>query len=511
MPANGIDRATWERINALFHDALERPRADRASFLDTASDDERIKKEVRSLLAAHERTSEFMDVPAATMPLQSGALAPPARIGGYEIRGVLGEGGMGVVYLAEDVRLGRMVALKAVSPRHLGDPARRARLRREARAAASLHHPGIATVFALEEIGDHLYIAGEYVTGETLRDELGRGPLEPLRAVDTALAVARALAVAHEAGIVHRDLKPENLMRTPAGEVKILDFGLARFDDASGDSALSGDSAVLGTPAYMSPEQIRGGVTDARSDLFSLGVVLYELVTGVRPFGGTDAASTIARILESEPDRLGARTLESLSPVAQRVLDRVMMTCLRKRAADRFPSARHLIAALEDARAAITAGAASAPHRHDVLAPLAPPDAVWWWRFHQIAATIGYALLVVPLWRVRDLSDDLGTLLFVLGLAGATGGGAVRLHLWFVSRVDRSSFHEHHRRAWPWRLVSDGLMTLVLATEGVIALLARENWGMLLVAAAVAVLVSFALVEPATTRAAFGPDETGVG
>ena len=201
----------------------------------------------------------------------------PERIGHYLIRGVLGEGGMGVVYLAEDSRLGRTVALKAVAPQYVGDPARRERLRREARAAASLQHPGIATVFALEEIDDHLYIAGEYVPGETLRDELARGPLTPARAVETMLAIARALAVAHERGVIHRDLKPENLMRTPAGDMKILDFGLARVHDpVSTDATLSAEGSVLGTPAYMSPEQIRGKTVDGRADLFALGVVLYS-------------------------------------------------------------------------------------------------------------------------------------------------------------------------------------------------------------------------------------------
>jgi hypothetical protein len=510
-----VDRGMWARIDALFHEALEQPPADRAAFVHGTPDDPRIKKEVLSLLAAADRTATFIDTPAARVADGQGAGSAPARIGAYEIRGVLGEGGMGVVYLAEDVRLGRAVALKAVAPRHLGDPARRERLRREARAAAALHHPGIATVFALEEVDEHLYIAGEYVPGETLRDELARGPLEPLRAVDTALAVARALAVAHEIGIVHRDLKPENLMRTPTGEVKILDFGLARIHDPASADPLSGDGTVLGTPAYMSPEQIRGSAVDARSDVFSLGVVLYELVTGIRPFGGRDAASTIANILESEPERLRDRAVAAVPPHALGHLERVVMTCLRKRPGDRFPSARQLAAALEETRDAMTArpvGAAS-PGSHWPASAAGPADgewprdnALWWWRFHQVAATAGYALLVIPLWRVRDLSAALGTMLFVVGLAAATAAGAVRLHLWFVSRLDRARWHDHHGRARLWRLVGDALMAAVLAAEGVVALVARENWGMLLVAASAGVLVSFALVEPATARAAFGRD-----
>ena len=531
MANDAPERDAWAEVNALFHDAIALAPAARAAFIDRAAGDERVKAEVRSLVAAHERSAGFLDRPAAAprdTAIASGGTQTmndeperPVRVGAYEIRGVLGEGGMGVVYLAEDVRLGRPVALKAVAPRHAGDTTRMARLRREARAAAALHHPGIATVFALEEIGDRVYIAGEYVPGETLREELARGPLDPVRAIDTATAVARALVAAHDLGIVHRDLKPENLMRTPAGEIKILDFGLARLSDPSAtDAALTGEGVAIGTPAYMSPEQIRGEAVDARSDLFSLGVVLYELVAGVRPFAASTPASTIAKILESDPEPLrpdprggsssgsAARrhALAGLKPAAAAQLERAVMLCLRKRPGDRFPSARHLVAALEETRAAVVSGshAGAVPPPTPAAGGTAPvSDARWWWRFHQIAAAVGYALLVIPLWRVRDLSAA-GTPLFVAGLAGATAAGAVRLHLWFVSRLDPSSRSEHERRASSWRSAGDVLMTTVLAAEGIMAMVARENWGVLLIAAAVATLISFVLIEPATARAAFG-------
>jgi serine/threonine protein kinase len=488
------DRDAWTRINDLFHRAVELPAGERNAFVAGTMEDDEVRREVLSLLDAHERASFFIEKPAAGLD----AVAAPERIGHYVIHGVLGQGGMGVVYLAEDSRLGRTVALKAVAPQFVGDPARRERLRREARAAASLHHPGIATVFALEEIDDHLYIAGEYVPGETLRDELARGPLAPARAVETMLAIARALVVAHERGVIHRDLKPENLMRTPAGEVKILDFGLARIQDpASHDATLSGTGGVLGTPAYMSPEQIRGTPVDGRADLFALGVVLYELVTGVNPFVGHDPASTIARILEAEPERLRHRVPAHAPAVAIGHLERIVQTCLRKRADDRFPSARELVAALEDAQDARAVPPESAATSRRAL---------WWWKFHQAAATIGYALLLVPLWRLRDFSEPLGTLLFVGGLVGATAAGAIRLHAWFAADLDRARWRREQRQSAPWRRAGDVLMTSVLAVEGVIALLARETWGMLLVAAAAAVLVAFAIVEPATTRAAFDED-----
>ena len=491
------DRDAWTRIGDLFHRAIELPTEERDAFLARATDDDTVRREVLSLLNAHNRATDFIEKSAVRLDEDI-----PERIGHYLIRGVLGEGGMGVVYLAEDSRLGRTVALKAVAKQHVGDPARRERLRREARAAASLHHPGIATVFALEEIDDHLYIAGEYVPGETLRDELARGPLTLARALETMLAIARALAVAHERGVIHRDLKPENLMRTPAGEMKILDFGLARIHDAvSTDATLSADGSVLGTPAYMSPEQIRGAAVDARADLFALGVVLYELVTGVNPFAGHDPASTIARILEAEPERLRQRVPPNAPAVTIGHIERIVQTCLRKRAEDRFLSTRELVAALEDAQNARAPEPAPEPE------PAATSGrAMWWWRFHQAAATMGYALLLVPLWRLRDFSEPIGTLLFVGGLVGATAAGAIRLHAWFASDLDRARWRRERRQSAPWRAAGDVLMTSVLAVEGVIALLARETWGMLLVAASAAILVAFAVVEPATTRAAFDED-----
>ena len=272
-------------------------------------------------------------------------------------------------------------------------------------------------------------------------------------------------------------------MRTPAGDVKILDFGLARIHDSvSTDATLSADGSVLGTPAYMSPEQIRGAAVDGRADLFALGVVLYELVTGVNPFAGHDPASTIARILEAEPERLRQRAPPNAPAVTIGHLERIVQTCLRKRAEDRFLSARELVAALEDAQ--------------DARAPTPEPAAtsrraMWWWKFHQAAATIGYALLLLPLWRLRDFSEPLGTPLFVGGLVGATAAGAVRLHAWFASDLDRARWRREQRQSAPWRLAGDVLMTSVLAVEGVIALLAHETWGMLLVAASAAVLVDF--------------------
>jgi hypothetical protein len=426
---------------------------------------------------------------------------------------------MGVVYLAEDTRLGRTVALKALAPRLVGDAAQRERLRSEARAAASLNHPGIATIYALEEIDGHVYIACEYVPGETLRDELARGPLEPLRAIDTTIGVARALAVAHQRGIVHRDLKPENVMRTPGGDVKILDFGLARLSDPFAAAAPNRSGMILGTPAYMSPEQIRGGPVDPRSDVFSLGVMLYELVTGANPFASTDPASTIARILDVEPARIVDHAPAHVSSISLSHVERVVLVCLRKSPDARFASAADVLRALEQARDGLTAvepGPRTLAPRTLPPSPLrgfgeasAPSEspALWWWQFHQAAAALGYLLPLVPLWRVRDLVPESGgTLLFVAGLVGVVIASVLRSHLWFAVRLDPAAWHDQRGRSSRWVLAGDVLFVGILVVVGVLALLAGRLLGVLLVASAAAVLVSFAVIEPATARAAFGQD-----
>jgi serine/threonine protein kinase len=327
----------WRTVTDLFHRALERQPAERPSCLAAAcADRQDLLDEVTSLLAAHARAGEFIERPATVVAAE--ALVGQS-VGHYRIARVLGTGGMGVVYEAEDTRLGRTVALKALAPQYTADAGRRERLRREARAAATLNHPAIATVHAFEEIDADVFIVSEFVPGETLRDELAQGALAPIRVRDTGTAIARGLAAAHARGIVHRDLKPENVMRTPEGSIKILDFGLARFRDAAAGPALTGDDAMLGTPAYMSPEQIRREPLDARSDLFALGVLLHELLTGRHPFPAPDPAAQLARILEADPAPLPDVVPPALASVVRR--------CLRKHPAERPESAQAVIDALQ--------------------------------------------------------------------------------------------------------------------------------------------------------------------
>lgn len=276
-------------------------------------------------------------------------------IGAYRVLRKLGEGGMGVVYLAEDIRLGRQVALKTLAREYADDPERRKRFLNEARAVAALNHAGVAAVYELEERGDQVCIIFEYVEGMTLRSLLQRQGSLPLQdLLEIATQVAGALEAAHAKGIVHRDLKPENVMRRPGGDVKVLDFGLARMDSGvlGGISSttqsygLTKAGTVMGTVGYMSPEQLEGKPTDFRSDIFAFGVLLYELATGTHPFAGETPASTIANVLTHEPPPLTAAN--ALHPGE---LDRIVKKCLRKSRDDRYQSTRELLVDLKNLKA----------------------------------------------------------------------------------------------------------------------------------------------------------------
>jgi serine/threonine-protein kinase len=491
------DREAWAAVSDLFSRALEHPANERAAFVRETAADVSVRDEVLSLLAAHARAEHFIEAPAAVLDEPTGARLP-REIGPYRIRALIGEGGMGVVYLAEDSRLRRVVALKAVRPAFVTDAAKRERLRREARAAASLNDPGIATVYALEEIDGQLYIASEYVPGETLRDELARGALDPRAAATTIAAIARALGAAHARGIVHRDLKPENVVRTPAGGVKILDFGLARTRERTALSVdLSADGDVFGTPAYMSPEQIRGETVDARSDIFALGIMLYEGLTGANPFAGASPASSIARILEVQPPPLDPGHLGAVArPAALRRLDQVLFTCLEKSPDARYPSVSHLVSDLErwDSPGTDAASVAEDP------APAA--RALWWWQFHQAAATGVYGALAVAMWRVRHVTEGpTGTLLFLAALVAAIVASAIRLNAWFALRLDHRAWATQQAASRGWRTAADVVFVAAMTAEGIRLLTIDEHWGVFLVALAAAVFVSFVIVEPATRQA----------
>ena len=281
------------------------------------------------------------------------ALAAGTRLGPYEILSPLGAGGMGEVYRARDAKLGRDVAIKVLPSAFASDPERLARFEREAKAVAALSHPNILAIFDFGDQGGTAYAVTELLEGETLRDRLATGPLPVRKALEVAVQIARGLGAAHDKGIVHRDLKPENVFVTKDGHVKILDFGLARVGGpVQGDSGktmttppegATGPGVVLGTVGYMSPEQVRGNPADHRSDLFSLGAILYEMVSGRRAFQRDTAAESMTAILKEEPPEFQA--VGKPVPLA---LDRVIRRCLEKSPEERFQSARDLAFALED-------------------------------------------------------------------------------------------------------------------------------------------------------------------
>lgn len=298
------------------------------------------------------------------------SLSPGSRLGPYEIVAALGAGGMGEVYRARDPRLGREVAIKILAVGSVDDPERLRRFEQEARATAALNHPNILAVFDIGSQDNSPYIVSELLDGETLRARLNTGPLPVRKAVEYALQIARGLAAAHDHGIFHRDLKPENIFITRDGHVKILDFGLAKLTmpepSTPGMSAqatldaVTGRGVLLGTLGYMSPEQCRGAAIDARSDIFSFGVVLHEMISGKRAFRGDTTADTISSILKEEPPDLSA-TGRDVPPL----LERIVHHCLEKDPAARFQSARDIAFALEAlssvSSAAGAAGATSAP------------------------------------------------------------------------------------------------------------------------------------------------------
>ena len=335
----------WRRIQELYDAAVTRDERDRASFLAEASaDDESLRREVESLLA--QPAERFLADPAiviAATQLASPAayLATGDRIGVYEVTSLLGRGGMGEVYRAHDTRLRRDVALKILPRELIADPDRLARFEREARMLAALNHPHIATLYGIEEAGDVHALVLELVEGPTLAERLERGPLSITESVAIARQIAEALEAAHERGIVHRDLKPANIKVTRDGVVKVLDFGLAKAVTGGGTSpdlstvptvTIEGtrDGVILGTPAYLSPEQARGQAVDKRTDIWSFGCVLYQMCSGQMAFSGHTISDTIAAILERQPD------FAKLPAATPRSVRRLLSRCLEKNPARRL-------------------------------------------------------------------------------------------------------------------------------------------------------------------------------
>ena len=364
-----MTRERWAQVECVLDAVLDREPRERAAMIaELCGPDAELRAEVESLVARQGAAQRFLEVPAAAAfaagwsgfadgaPSGESGEAPSAEesraadplvgssVGHYRIEGRLGGGGMGVVYRARDTRLDRDVALKFLPP-HLGlDPSAKRRFLVEARAAAALDHPNICTVHEIGEVGDgRLFIAMACYHGTVLKERVTQGPLPVEEAVAIARGIAHALAAAHARGIVHRDVKPANVMLTADGGVKLLDFGLAKLADVT----ITQSGVTPGTVAYMSPEQIRGEDVDARSDLWSLGVVLYEMLSGRRPFPGERDAAVMHAILHDEPQPLGEPGSETMGGVAA-----IVSRLLAKDPGGRYASAEQLLADLEPVPAA---------------------------------------------------------------------------------------------------------------------------------------------------------------
>ena len=346
--AGGLTPAQWTRLEALLADALELPNGSRTDFVDReASDDPALRAELHALLLAHDEPG-ILDTPPSPWEGAGTVHTEGEFVGGdviahYEIERHLGSGGMGHVYRARDLRLERTVALKFL-PTELGrDAQAKRRFLTEAKAAAALDHPNVCAIHEIGETANgQLFIAMAFIDGETLRDAIGRGPFPPQRAAEIAGQLTAALQSAHQRGIVHRDVKPANVMLGADGIVKLLDFGIAKLEG----STQTGAGVTPGTTAYMSPEQVRGENVDHRTDLWASGVVLYEMLTGKRPFAGPSDAATLHAILAVTPTRLSA-----LQPGLPAAFDGLLARALAKDRERRFQSAAEMQAAIQLASA----------------------------------------------------------------------------------------------------------------------------------------------------------------
>src|SRR5688572_2601018 len=383
--------ADWKELERIFEEARTLPADAQTAFVTRACDSDEMRREALALLAADAASSDFLTKPAfdrlaETIGAEGWSLKPGARIGAYTITRLLGAGGMGEVWRARDERLGRDVAIKILLPHFSNDSDRLRRFADEARAAGSLNHSNILTVY---DVGQHHgmpFLVAECLEGATLRQRSNAGPVPVTEAVTLALGIAQGLAAAHARGIVHRDLKPENIFITADDGVKILDFGLAKLQSHVSASEMSEtlSGVIVGTAGYIAPEQLKNEPVDARADLFVVGVILYELLAGQNPFRRDNTFETLNAILTFDPPDVSAGS-ERVPPS----LARVVMRLLEKAPHKRFQSAIDLAWALEQRPGADPRPAATT---------------VRWWRTRVaswVAAAAALASALAAGWQLR--------------------------------------------------------------------------------------------------------------
>ncbi len=350
----------WYRIEQIFHAALQRKPEDRANFLNqNCAGDLALYDDVKALLSSYENDDNFFEESVSALAAEMFADRVGETIGPYEVLSQLGSGAMGVVYLAQDGRLGRKIALKLLPSQFTYDKDRLRRFQQEARAASALNHPNILTVYEVEQRDGLHYIATEFVDGVTLRQHIHARRLTLDEVLNIAIQVAGALQAAHAAGIAHRDIKPENIMIRSDGYIKVLDFGLAKLteNELSPAAAETNPGVVMGTPRYMSPEQARGLEVDLRTDIFSLGTVVYELVTGKLPFDGETTSDVIAALIKDEPE-----SMRSSVPELPVEVELVVSKALVKDRGQRYQTIAEFASDLQELRDKIKSGALVLPN-----------------------------------------------------------------------------------------------------------------------------------------------------
>jgi serine/threonine protein kinase/tetratricopeptide (TPR) repeat protein len=419
----------WRQIDHIFNSALKIEESRRAAFLeDTCSGDEGLRLELERLLAHNNEAGTFLESPALELAAQALAERLPSESGGssaltgetfshYRILSRLGSGGMGVVYEAEDIRLGRRVALKFLSEHLARDRGAMQRFEREARAASSLNHANICTIYEVEEHNQQPVIVMELLEGESLKQRMAGGPIPTDELLDLGIQISDALEAAHAKGITHRDIKPENIFIVGAARVKVLDFGLAKLnpapdaEDQAGAESLTREGAIAGTISYMSPEQARGEEIDVRSDLFSLGVVLYEMATAHRPFARKNKVLTADAILHERPPGIG-----SLNPALPAALDTIVARTLEKDRELRYQHAADICSDLKGLRhgkesaRVLTTGKPGAKHWKVMIAAAAAVPALFaagYFYFHRAPKLTSKDTIVLA-----DFRNTTGDLVF---------------------------------------------------------------------------------------------------
>ncbi|MEQ1763802.1 MAG: protein kinase [Pyrinomonadaceae bacterium] len=374
----------WEKVGEIFSSAAEMDTAEREAYLrDACGDDSTLLSEVRSLLDAGNEAGQFISRPIVGSFVpdfveHAKALAPGNSIGHYKIEKAIGSGGMGEVYLATDTNLGRKIALKTLPPSFASDPSFLRRFRNEAQAAASINHPNVATVYSVEEFEGIKFITMEYVEGKTLDRLTPEGGLAMKTFVEWLEPIAQALRAAHKRGIIHRDIKPGNIMISADGTPKILDFGLAQFEQSlAGIRSMANDitapGQIIGTPSYMSPEQAEGSDVDIRSDIFSFGTVMYEALTGKRPFRGSSQGLIVKAVVHSDPEPI-TKYRADVPPALIKMVER----CLQKSPGKRFQSMREIRSIMKEARSASDAGVSMDSFARRFYREATSPSKLWW-------------------------------------------------------------------------------------------------------------------------------------